>query len=575
MHSTFFQPNRDTWETSIRENKPIVIIFQDKLCSYCKVFDKLVISDNEVQELLFKYFIPLYLDKNAFPEFYDRYSSTILPIHTVHSITGSLIGKCNDSSPYNLIKNLQQLKHLHPQVFDPFRGFFGNLLNGQTIIENSHNFHKKVDLIAEITLSSLINTYDRMYGGWSINGYKIHPSSSLELLLLFYHRSKDPYLFDMIIKTLRSSYRGLFDKTNYGFFEYSNRDWSQIGSMQKSLNQNIAISRNLFHAYQINDDRYYLDILDKTLLFCFRDLWDDELGVFRYGILSDSSAEIYDLSTPYDNSNAGRLLLETNNIRKNILSGKDYFPQILRILSFIKQFKTEYGVPHDLMNPRATQYLLRDQSAYLAFLLDLYSNTGENRYLEDAENLLESIIGHYFDRKNELFKDRAGFPQDFGPLKKILYPAVENACMVSNLVTLSYLSGKDNYLEIARRCITSYYSNFGISREAPYPPEFIIANQRAVESPIELFIVGNPDDHTARRMLFEIQRIYDPFKIVQYLNPKTDIDLIKKKIPTYNPSQQSVAFVKIEKIISPPAFYAMEISKMLNTILEAIRFDTE
>ncbi len=574
MHSTFFQPNRETWETSIRENKPIILIFQDKLCSHCKIFDQVAISDKEVQELLFKNFIPLYIDKNIFPEFYDRYSSSNLPVHTVHSSTGGLLGECTDPSSQRLARNLNQLKHLPANVSDPFRGFFGNFINGQIIIENSHNFHKKIDLIAEITLSSLITTYDRMYGGWDINGFKAHPSSALELLL-FYHRSKDPYLFDMIIKTLRSSHRGLFDKTNFGYFEYSNRDWSQIGSYQKSLNNNIAIGRNLFHAYQINDDIYYLNILENILTFCFQDLWDEEMGIFHYAILADDTRELYELATPSDNSIASRLLLETNTIRQDILGGLDYLPSVLRILSFINQFNSEYGVPHDLMNPRATQYLLKDQSAYLAFLMDLYSYTGEYKHLEDAEKLLDSIIGHYFDRKNEMFMDRACFPQDFGPLKKILYPAVDNASMVSNLVTLSYLSGKENYLEIARRCITSYYSNFGISREVPYPPEFIIANQRLVESPIELYIIGKPDDRISKRMYLEIQRIYDPFKIVQRLHPEKDKELIKSKIPTHTPSHQSAAYVKIEDTISPPAFYAKDISKMLNTILEAIQFDIQ
>ncbi len=72
MHGLFFQPNKLTWETSLRENKPIIFFFQEKLCPQCNILEQSIISDPEIEKFLFKHFIPLFIDVNEYPELYDR-----------------------------------------------------------------------------------------------------------------------------------------------------------------------------------------------------------------------------------------------------------------------------------------------------------------------------------------------------------------------------------------------------------------------------------------------------------------------------------------------------------------------
>lgn len=573
--NTFFQPNKETWETAIQENKPLILVFQDKLCLKCRLFEDIVISNTEVQKVLYSEFIPLFLDIISYPDIYYRYSDASGPKHTIHSVTGGTLGQCSIKSPDYFLKNLRQLKKTYPKVNDPFLDYYGIDSFKNIIIEETDQFHQKIDLISEITLTSLLQSVDQIYGGWATNDVKYHPNNALEFLLLFYHRSRDVGLLQMILDVFNSSYQGLYEDLDGGFYECANHDWSRIIVYQKSLQNNIAISKNLFHIYQVTKDDLYLDILHKTLSFCFKQLWDDITGLFRYSqLFKHEVKEFNDFFSAKANCTAASFLLEVHNMVSEITEQCNFLPFVNRILNTIKPINTMYGIPHNLKFQQNKRFLLEDQAAYLELLLKSYSLSGNHHFMILAKNQLEIILEHYFNKNILLFKDRVSFPdQDFGPLGKILYPARENAKMIENLITYSYLTEKKEYLDTATRCVTSYYSNFGISREAPYPPEFVIANQRIVESPLELIILGPKDHDLVQKMLIEMKRIYDPFKIIQILDPSNDELLIQKKsLEEQIIKNRPVAFVKIENTISPPALYPKQIKRILNTLLEAIKF---
>lgn len=577
MHGLFFQPNKHTWETSLRENKPIIFFFQEKLCPQCNIFEQSILSDPEIEKFLFKHFIPLFIDVNEYPELYDRYTETIYPIHNIYSVMGGLLGNCTSMlSPQEFLSNLKQLQLLKPRLADFSNGFGIQPLN-RIILDDTYNFHKKLDLIAEITLSSLLKNYDWIYGGWDSGGIKYHPSSALEFLLLFYHRSRDEQLLNIIIQTLRASYRGLNDKKKGGFFEYSNRDWSSIGSHQKSLSNNIAIARNLLHAHLVTDDKHYLNIIHNTLDFTFGSLWTNSNNLFKFSILDNTETlMINDIYIAKPNCDICSFLIEAKEIIEENKGNTYYYPRIELTIESIKKTTTKYGIPHILISSKENQYLLKDQTAYLDLILQQYTSNGDNNLLVEGEKMLEKTISHFLDENVGLFQDRISFKdRDFGPLEKLLYPIRENAFMIDILVTFSYLSAKSYYLDLATKCVTSYYSNFGISRDAPYPPEFVFANQRLIESPIELLIVGSPKDETVRRMLLEMKKIYDPFKIIQILDPGENNKLIKKKLPDIQITEKPAAYIKVENTTSPPAFFPREISNMLHTILDSIPRDYE
>ncbi|PWI48526.1 hypothetical protein CEE45_06480 [Candidatus Heimdallarchaeota archaeon B3_Heim] len=581
MATTFFNPTKDTWMTSFKENKPIVFLFQDKLCPACYSFEQTVLSDPEVQEYLFSNFLPVHLDINRFPDLYERFAGNDFLVHTIQAINGNLLGSCNNLSVSHFLKNLYQYKQISQQIQDPFQDVLTLQDFSPLIQEEAKRFHEKIDLISEITLSTLLGAYDSMYGGWAVQKHKIYPSSALDFLLLFHQRSQDEELLKIIIQTLRATYRGLFDKQNGGFFESANRDWKTVLSFKKSLENNVSAARTLFHSYQLTLDPYYLDKIRETLVFCLNDLWNKKQGLFNYGLLAHP---LYDLTNELflsrGNCEIISLLYEVEGIIDLPTHKKELDKIKSSVLKRLRKSETPYGIPHELSSGKRhpyKQFLLQDQAAYLNLFIQLYSFTGRAIYRKRAISFVNLIIEHYFDLKNNLFKDRVSIPEtDFGPLMKNLFPIRDNAFMVNNLVTLSHLTEKPThrpYRELATNCVTSYYSNFGISREAPFPPEFVIANQRLIESAIELVIIGSIKDKKTQQLMIEMKKIYDPFSIIELFDPNKDKQMMELKFKDYNFHNPPLAFIKIDSTISPPAYYPKEISLMLQRLLEAFRSD--
>jgi uncharacterized protein YyaL (SSP411 family) len=575
MDYSFFHPTKETWFTSLRENKPIVFIFQDKLCPACFEFYKKVIADPNVLEYLYSHFIPIFLDINESPDIYVRYAEEEFDIHTTHSINGNLLGGCNSPDPSQFQKNLIQYKQVSLQALEEYQ----NPLPVNEVIplikEEAAKFKEKIELLSEITLSTLLSQYDSMYGGWLVQKHKIFPASALHFLLLLYQRSREKKLFEMLIQTLRATNRGLFDTQRGGFFESANRDWQMIYSYKKSLENNIAAARILFYAYQLTQDEYYLTKAQQTVNFCLNDLWVKEKNLFNYCKLDHPEYDLrYKIFLSKPNCDIVSLLIESKGVLKLPISDQEEENLILSATEQINKEETIYGIPHILRKASSLgqSFLLQDQDAYMNMFIQLYSYTGDTIYLQKAEKILSIIKSHYYDHNIDLFRDRAIFPNnDFGPLLKSRYPIRENSSMINNLITLSYLTEKSSYHDFARDCVISYYSKYGISRKLPTPPEFVIANQRLVESAIEIIIIRSKEDRRIDKLLNEIKRIYDPFKIIQILDPHTDRALIQKKNIKFEMYHRPVVYVKVGNMISPSIIFPKELARMLQTLDDAIK----
>jgi len=578
MQSSFFLPSKETWLTSLRENKPIIFIFLDKLCPNCYKFEKEVLSGPDVEKYLYKYFIPLFLDIQLHPDLYKRFNEENNILHSTQTVNGNILSTCRNLSPSNFMKNLTQYKHLYPQVTDPFENLPLSSDQPILILEEIQKFQEKTEIISEITLNALLQQYDRMYRGWTVQGQKTYPHTALDFLILFYQRSRDEQLYNIIIQTLRAAYRGLRDKDRFGLFECADQQWTNITCYKKTLENNVSAARTLFHAYQISNDQYYLDKVREIISFCLTDLWNPEIGLFNYGILAYPKQEFplsQQLFLSKGNIELANLLLEMKGLVKLPIDEKEIDTLHSNLIKKLEETETRTGIPHiiGLENDENVQFNLQTQSAYLDLYIQSYSLTGNNIYQERAEKVLNVIIEHYYDRKNDLFKDRVSFPDnDYGPLTRNIFPVQGNAHMINNLVSLSYLVEKPSYRELAKRCITSYISNFGISKKAPFPPEFVIANQRLVESAIELIVIGTKAEKNTEKLTLEMKKVYDPFKLIQIIDPAKESQFIAKKFKDYQfiNYTRPVAFIKVDNMISPPAFFPKEISKMLNTLSDAL-----
>ncbi|MHA1227249.1 MAG: thioredoxin fold domain-containing protein [Candidatus Hodarchaeales archaeon] len=569
MTLKLYQPIKQNFEISLKEKKPVILIFSDEFCEFCSTFKENVLKNELVSKAIKEHFMPMILNVNQYPEFLDRFTMpSRFNIHEIFGLDRTILGTCVDSNDKSFLRNLEK----YYSYYDPEPNFdyhYGSSFT-EPLLEDYKEFHKKINLIAEITLSCILKSYDKMFGGWHIGDgtFKTHFFSPIEYLILLYHRTCDSRFFEMIIKTLDAVTNGLYDLKNGGFYDFSNsRDWSIIGTYQKSLPLNTEIALNFLHMFQMTKAYKFLDLLKESLDFIVNNYYSEELtqqdDTIKYSksFLTDSNCKVISL------------LLES----KLSLEEQKFVPKIKASIDKLRTMKTDFGLPHSLSILVPNQYLLRDQSAYMSLLLKAYSYSGDISLLDESEKMLNMINSYYFDSNLNLFQDRLKTPEDFGPLKRSIYPIIENSLMIDNLITLSYFTNNKSYKELARRVVTSYYKNFGISRKSPFSPEFVISNQRLVESPIELLILGDleKDSDVIERMLNEMKRIYDPFKIIQILDVNRDVELIHNKHPNLKVFDKATAYVKVDDTLSKPSFFPKDIALILDTLIKAIKYTFE
>ncbi|MFW9779622.1 MAG: thioredoxin family protein [Candidatus Heimdallarchaeota archaeon] len=567
----FFQPTKATWETSRDEDRPIILIFKEELCSTCEAFERDILSVPSIQSVLNTQYIPVQIDVHRFPELYERFADNRGWTHPIHCAShGEFIGYCNEKSPRVILRSLESLKKQLSRDMNPRLELDGQVsynLPGR----NSAKLDPEIfELIAETTLSFLLERYDKKDGGWKEpGGTKHHFSSAIEFLLLLYHRSRDGSLLNLVLDLYNTTVKGLQDPKENGFYQAATSNWQPLDK-RKTLENNIAISQNIFHTYQLTGDLRILKTVEKTFSFMKKSLWDKSAGMFRYGATTEKPYSFYD---PKGNCDVACLILDTNEIFLREFGESTNLAYMESIVRILNSHETEYGIPHNILNPCENQYLLRDQAAYLNLLLRLYSNTG--RYLDRVIHMTEMVTSHYLDSKNFLFNDRASFPSfEFQPLSKALYRIQDTTALVRNLTILSHITGESKWREMAKRCIASYSAYLDVSREVPFPPEFVISLYHLIESPIEVLIFGKPNNSVVQGILAEAKMIYEPFKIIQLLNPETDSHLIKKRIPEAQLFPRPVAYIKIDNMLSPPAFTPKDIQAMLHSLLQAIEMNS-
>jgi hypothetical protein len=161
-------------------------------------------------------------------------------------------------------------------------------------------------------------------------------------------------------------------------------------------------------------------------------------------------------------------------------------------------------------------------------LVDTYQATSNEKFLNHAENIADFVL-------NDLQDVAGGFydgPKDaeaFGALKTLIKPFDENSMAADALLRLHYLTGKERYLEAAKRTLdylASNYQRYGIMAAA-----YGLAVELYLH-PVKVHIVGPKNDSVTIGFLKESLRIYNPLKVIEILDPVADADrLASLKLP--------------------------------------------
>ena len=399
----------EAFERAKREDKPIFLSIGYSACHWCHVLAHESFEDEEISEILNKYFISIKVDKEERPDIDSVYMSVC------QAFTGSggwptSIFMTADRKPFfagtyypkvsrgGMIGFRELLLAIHEKwVSDR-----GMLLRDSEEIISHLNRSETVSSIPDIDLihtaaAQYEHIYDEKHGGFG-RAPKFPTPHNLLFLLDYCEKNKISACLHMAEHTLMQMYRGgIFDHIGFGFCRYSTDKKFLVPHFEKMLYDNALLILAYCKAYAVTKKDIYLDVAEKTASYILREMTSSEGGFFSSQD-ADSEGEEgkYYLFTPSEITN---LLGEEDGARfnrhfditeKGNFEGKN-IPNLLKSDPDNKEFEPFLYAIYDYRKNRHSLY--RDEkiltswnSLMIAAMCELYIACGKEEYLSAAQN---------------------------------------------------------------------------------------------------------------------------------------------------------------------------------------------
>jgi len=456
--------NEEIFEKAKNENKPILLSLSAIWCHWCHVMDETTYSDEEIINLINENFIPVRVDVDKRPDIAERYNFGGYPTFAFLNYKGEILAGGT---------------YLPPQHFKEVLKDFLDLIKKEGIKElPSYYYHKREKLekgevnekiIWDIT-DIVIYAFDNVYGGFG-SQMKFPLTDAILFVENMYFLTKKEGFKNIFIKTLDGILKGLFDKEEGGFFRYSvTRDWLNP-HFEKMLDVNSNLIKCFSFAYYLTNINSYKDSVYKTIDYLMENLYDRNFSLF-YGS-QDADEEYYNKNL-YERKNMKKPIIDKsfyacfNSLCSEALFYAGYIfndKNLINISKNILEDLINYFLKNDLFYHELNSNLsLLNDNVFAVNLLNLfYQYTFNNKYLELANKILNSLLEKFFD--GNLFRDRIIEEKDFGLLKEPYYPILENSLLIKAYFIVGELLNNQKYKEISSHIssiLSKYYLNYDI-----------------------------------------------------------------------------------------------------------------
>lgn len=388
-------------------------------------------EDNEVAEVLNKYFVCIKVDREERPDIDSVY------MNVAHRITGQ------GGWPLTVIMTAEQ-KPFFVGTYFPKKSRFNikGLLEILDIVKNKwegsrdeiiKSSDKITDLIriqeeSEVRKTRLSidviysardlleKSFDKKYGGFG-NSPKFPTPSNLLFLLRYYEMEKDNSSLGIVEKTLEGMYRGgIYDHVGFGFSRYSTDNKWLVPHFEKMLYDNAQLVIAYTEAFLATKNSLYRRIAENSIDYVLREM-ADEKGGFYSAQDADSEGEegkyyvfAYEEIINILGKDDGNYFNDYFGITKkgnfegknipNLLKNDEYFKTDDKINDLIKKIY-DYRLARTRLH-KDDKILTSWNCMMIAALAKAYRAFGNERYLSTAENALKFIKKSLIDEDNKI-----------------------------------------------------------------------------------------------------------------------------------------------------------------------------
>ncbi|MBI2731309.1 MAG: thioredoxin domain-containing protein [Sphingobacteriales bacterium] len=294
------------------EDKLILVSIGYAACHWCHVMEKESFEQEDVAEIMNRYFINIKIDREERPDIDHIY------MDAVQAMTGS------GGWPLNVFLTPDKQPFYGGTYFPPVKAFnrpsWKDVLYGvaqaykerkQEIISQAENLTehlktsnsfgqiKKAFITEEenfsepqlhLTYENLMKNADVEEGGFG-KAPKFPQTFSISLLLKYYHFfKKDDALKQACLSLNKMIFGGIYDQLGGGLARYSTDSEWLVPHFEKMLYDNALLVDVLSDAFQLTKDPEYHRVIDEIIEFIQRELMNEE-KLFLSALDADSEGE--------------------------------------------------------------------------------------------------------------------------------------------------------------------------------------------------------------------------------------------------------------------------------------------
>jgi len=504
--------------------------------------DETTYSNEEIIAFINDHFIPVRVDSDMRPDIDALYNQGGWPSTVIMTPKGEVLTGGTYLPPDEMLGRMKRIAHIFQNDRSTVAGWLEEKKAAMAQRDLSAGEAARAPAPGEHDLSAIVkdlaDAFDKKNGGFGA-GQKFPSPESIDLLLARYAEKKDALVKRIATTTLdHMAQGGLFDDINGGFFRYATKpDWSEP-HYEKMLELNAGMIRNYADASLVFGGSEYKKIVRKCVRYVRSNLYDAASGAF-FG--SQDADEAYYKSrdrkgmtapavdkTVYADSSA--LMISALVSAYEAVGAQQYLDMARKGADHLRAdlFIKDAGFYHfSRGGARQLDGLLSDNVLAGSALLDLYTVTGEKRYLSAAKEINALIKSRFYDADAKRFRQSLAAPIAMPITPGILSKVNDNLAnyrairFLGRMLYVEELLDQKMIRDAALAALSGTYQDF-----TPNAAAFGNALLWAVGDPVEITVIAK--GKAARSYLAAIRGVYVPKKSIRVLSIAEDGALIKK-----------------------------------------------
>lgn len=570
-----------------REDRIILLDISASWCHWCHVMDRTTYSNSEIIRFINEHFVPIRVDADKRPDIQDRYLLGGWPTTAFLLPDGRMLSGTTFVPPEAMIRKLHEVDDLYRE--------HKSLVTAQAASMTAEAEAERTEAETPVTqfhteyidaADSVIKAdFDPVNGSFGREPKFPYPDA-IRFAFRRYRKTNDKDMLRIATETL-DKMMALYDPVWGGFYRYAmNADWSNP-HYEKLLYAQASAIDNYTEAYQVTGDDKYGEIAAGVKAYAERFLADRDKGGFYASqdadigshdpnedlILGDqyfplSEEDRLSIGTPYVDKTVytdWNGMMASAYLKLFSVMGDEHardfaMKTIDRLLS---ESKAGDRMCHFTDGGPQLCGVLGDQVYFGQALIDAYQASGLRRYLREAEGLADFMSRELQDVVDGGFYFQTFDPHMKGEVLERHKPFDENMVAAQFLTQLFYLSGNENYRNLAARTLTAlaYPQLVGNIVGVSYA----LALEQFLTRPLHIVVVGDRENKETQEMLETSLHAYEPTKLVQFLDP--DEDSLTIGDTTYEADEETLAYVCVQDTCHPPVKGNNDLAVMLENVI--------